>query len=234
MERGRSMSRLRKWLVGVQYPPKHRGVTPPSCSLSRRPCQARTRRCGQWLKMPTEAAARPVLGTHCPGTWEKHRGAGAAEGAPGAMGVSWTLPSGQSSALQVMLRALSVQFGPGHSLVDRALAVGSLQVLGLGWEGDVLAGPRRTLQWQAPPAGPLLSAAGGLRLRPEVAFTSCGATIGLMTRSQCPDAMTLSWALGQSPFQSLCSWLPPLAVRGRTQEQERTGHLVPWSCSAPP
>lgn len=82
----------------------HTGVI-PSCFLSRRPCRARTRRFGQWLRMaPTGAAARPALGTRCPGTWRKPSGAGEVEVAPEEMGVSWTLPKEQSSALQVTLR----------------------------------------------------------------------------------------------------------------------------------
>lgn len=55
-----------------------------------------------WLKVaPMEAVAPPALGTHCLGTLGKLSGAGEVEAALEAMGVSWTLQSGLSSALQV-------------------------------------------------------------------------------------------------------------------------------------
>lgn len=99
MGRGQGPGQERGGLV-CSYPPVPQGVT--SCSLSRRPCQARTTRFGpQWRMAPTAAAARPAPGTHCPGTWRKHSGAAEAEAALGVTGASWTLLSGQSSALQV-------------------------------------------------------------------------------------------------------------------------------------
>lgn len=81
----------------------------PSYFPSRRPCQGRIPRSGQWqwLKVvPMEVVVHPAPGTHCPGTLGKHREAGEAEVALWAMGVSWILQSGPSSALQVMGKGL--------------------------------------------------------------------------------------------------------------------------------
>lgn len=111
-----------RWGASMQYAP--RAVT-PSCPLSRRPCQGRTTRSSQWLRTaPTEEAARPALGTHCPGTWGRHSGVADVEGAPGAMGVSWTLRRGQSSALQVMRWASSVQRVGAGLLTEHLLCAG--------------------------------------------------------------------------------------------------------------
>lgn len=49
-----------------------------------------------------EAVAHPAPGTHCPGTLGKHSEAGEVEVVLWAMGASWILQSGQSSASQVM------------------------------------------------------------------------------------------------------------------------------------
>lgn len=81
----------------------------PSYFPFRRPCQGRIPRFGQWqwLKVvPMEVVVHPAPGTHFPGTLGKHREAGEAEVALWAMGVSWILQSGPSSALQVMGKGL--------------------------------------------------------------------------------------------------------------------------------
>lgn len=53
-----------------------------------------------------EAVAHPAPGTHCPGTLGKHSEAGEVEVVLWAMGASWILQSGQSSALQVKEKGL--------------------------------------------------------------------------------------------------------------------------------
>lgn len=53
-----------------------------------------------------EAVAHPAPGTHCPGTLGKHSEAGEVEVVLWAMGASWILQSGQSSASQVMGKGL--------------------------------------------------------------------------------------------------------------------------------
>jgi len=99
-------------------------------------------------------------------------------------------------------------------------------------EGRLTGWSRGTLRWQviagptAPPAGPLLSAAGGLRLRPEVESPAVAPSLAHDKEPvpRCHDTALGFW--GRAAFQAPCSWLPPVAVWGSTQERERRGPLV--------
>ena len=184
----------------------------PSCSLSRKPCRVRTMRCGWWLRTaPMEAAAHPAPGTHCPGTWGRHSGAGGAEVALAAMAVSWTLLSGQSSGLQVTRKGIVPQLPRRSWLPQPLLCAGA----GVGRGGEVRRlrvreGPRParvTAGRTAPPAGPTPPAAQACGSFAAVAPSRASG------RSPAPqgrgDTFLGSW--GRAAFQDPRSWLPPWA-----------------------
>lgn len=148
--------------------PTGKSVT-PSYFLSRRPCQGRTPRYGQWrwLKVvPMEAVVHPAPGTHCPGTSGKPREAGGVEVVLWATGASWILQRGPSSALQVMGKGpASLPHQHGCQNTFRVLCPG----VGLDKTSGAIDQLRRAHSElvssgsTAPPAGSTLVAAGGWR-----------------------------------------------------------------------
>ena len=108
--------------------PTGESVTP--YFLSRRPCQGRTPRYGQWRwpkVVPMEAVVHPAPGTHCPGTSGKPREVAEVEVVLWATGASWILQRGPSSALQVMGKgpaSLPRQHGCSHTVYELCPAVG--------------------------------------------------------------------------------------------------------------